>query len=215
MPPTPTATPIPFGRLLRLGTTGQDVKGVKRALARELGVNDPPLGTSRLGPTAVGHIKMFQARHALEPDGVYGPKTHARLSHWFDDWTYLLYVGKPPPTTEKVRLPFPYTGTHKTSGLGWPGLDAIDVFARGGTRVLAPLAGVLRWTHMIPWNQRARVGGLTTYLEAAEGTFFLTHFDEALPSGTVVAKGQDIGSVGVVPHGWWEPHIHMGFKAAV
>jgi murein DD-endopeptidase MepM/ murein hydrolase activator NlpD len=215
--PTPGGTltvPIPFGRILRQGIRANEVQGVKRALARELGINDPALGTKTFGATAAADLRSFQRRHNLAVDGVYGPRSHARLSFWFDAYAYLLYVAEAPPSTKTMQLPATFVPTHQTAGL--PGYPAIDVFAPAGTRVLAPAAGTLERTHLILWSLARRVGGWTTYLEADDGSsYFLTHLGEVLPSGTTVKAGQDIGSVGVVPHEWWQAHVHEGKKAAL
>ena len=88
---------IPFGRIIRLGTVGRDVQGVKRALGRANGTNDPALGTQTFGQTAVADLKRFQRLEGLTADGVYGPITHAHLIPAYDDYAYLLYTGHPPP----------------------------------------------------------------------------------------------------------------------
>ncbi len=205
---------IPFGRTLTAGSSpGRDVQGVKRALARAAGTNDPGLGTKTYGAAAVMAVRKFQREAGLFPDGIYGPLTHARLSPSFDLYAYWLYTGHAPPSVETLQLPDRFHPTHDTSGL--PGYPAIDMFASPGTRVLSPVAGVLVNTHLIPWSLSKRAGGWMTYLESPDGSRFMTHFGEVLPSGTVVAKSQDIGSVGVVPHDWWSAHIHLGFRKAV
>ncbi len=200
---------IPFGRTLTAGSSpGRDVQGVKRALGRASGTHDPGLGTKVYGAAAVLSVRRFQRTAGLFPDGIYGPKTHANLSPSFDAYAYLLYTGHPPPSTVKLQLPDRFHPTHDTGGL--PGFPAIDMFAEPGTRVLAPEDGELERSHFLEWSLAKRVGGWTTYLVAPHAVYFLTHFGEVLPSGSRVRQGQDIGSVGVVPHSWWNSHVHEG-----
>ncbi len=200
---------IPFGRTLTPRVApGHDVQGVKRALARAGGTNDPPLGSTTYGASAVAAVKRLQREAGLAADGIYGPITHLSLTPSYDDYAYLLYTGHPPPSVETLQLPDTFHPTHDTGGL--PGFPAIDMFAAPGTRVLAPEDGELQNTHFIAWSLAKRVGGWTTYLAAPSAVYFLTHFGEVLPSGSRVRRGQDIGSVGVVPHDWWPSHIHEG-----
>ncbi len=200
---------IPFVRTLTAGSSpGRDVQGVKRALGRAGGTNDPALGSQTYGPSAVLAVRKFQRWNALDPDGIYGPRTHAALTPSFDDYACFLYTGHPPPSVETLQLPDTFTPTHETSGL--PGFPAIDMFASPGARVLAPEDGELQRTHFISWSLAKRVGGWTTYLAAPSAVYFLTHFAEVLPSGSRVRQGQDIGSVAVVPHDWWPSHVHEG-----
>jgi murein DD-endopeptidase MepM/ murein hydrolase activator NlpD len=200
---------VPFGRTLTAGSSpGRDVQGVKRALGRAAGTNDPGLGTQTYGAAAVMAVRKFQREAGLFPDGIYGPLTHARLSSSFDLYAYWLYTGHAPPSVETLQLPDRYHPTHDTSGLN--GYPAIDMFASPGTRVLAPEDGELDRSHFLAWSLAKRVGGWTTYLAAPSAVYFLTHLGEVLPSGSRVRRGQDIGSVGVVPHDWWPSHIHEG-----
>ncbi len=200
---------IPFGRTLTPRVEpGRDVQGVKRALARAGGTNDPALGSQTYGPSAVLAVRKFQRTAGLSPDGIYGHLTHGALTPSFDDYAYFLYTGHPPPSTETLQLPDTFHPTHDTSGL--PGYPAIDMFAAAGTRVLAPEAGELQDVHFKTWSLSKRIGGWTVYLAAPHASYYLTHFGEVLPSGTRVVQGQDIGSVGVVPHDWWASHIHEG-----
>ncbi len=200
---------IPFGRTLAAGSSpGRDVQGVKRGLSRAGGTNDPGLGTRIYGVSAVAAVRRFQRLEGLYPDGIYGPLTHSRLAPSFDAYAYWLYTGRLPPSTATLQLPDTFHPTHQTGGL--PGFPAIDMFADPGTRVLSPVDGMLERTHLIEWSLARRVGGWTTYLAAPHALYFLTHFGEVLPSGSRVRQGQDIGSVGVVPHDWWASHIHEG-----
>jgi len=106
-----------------------------------------------------------------------------------------------------------FAATHQTAGLS--GFPAIDVFGNPGTPVLAPVGGNIVDVHMIPWNQQQRVGGETAYLQGAnDRTYFLTHLGGNVPTGPVTA-GQQIGTVGQVPGGWWQPHIHEGMYQGI
>lgn len=68
-----------------------------------------------------------------------------------------------------------------------------DIFAAGGTPVLAPADGVLRY-------QDEAVGGLSAYVTIADGTYFymahLSAFVAGLASGVSVHVGQVVGFVG-------------------
>lgn len=190
---------------------GNGARGVRRALARFNRRLAEPIGTSKkFTYQDTKLIEQFQRKNDLVPDGIYGPKTHAKLSAYFDSYAHFLYTGRVPPVIKTAQLPFPYAPTHETGGLA--GYPAIDVFAPAGTEVLAPAAGVLQNTHMINWNLHTRVGGNTTYLHTATGVFFLTHFQNVRPTGAVVKKGDRIGTVAEVPQRAWAPHIHMGFN---
>lgn len=110
--------------------------------------------------------------------------------------------------TRDVQLPEHFTPTHPTGGL--PGFPAIDVFAPGGSFVLAPEPGRIVWPHLIPWDGLARVGGWTCYFQGESGdTYFLTHFGKLRGRGKYRSRDV-IGTVAHVPHGWWHPHIHEG-----
>jgi hypothetical protein len=110
-----------------------------------------------------------------------------------------------------MDLPATFRPTHDTGGL--PGFPAIDNFAPAGTQVGAPGEGTLYYKHMIGWDQRQRIGGLTGYYKTKLGTYFLTHFGSLVGSGTHLRNGQVMGTVANVPHGWWAPHIHEGLHS--
>jgi cell wall-associated NlpC family hydrolase len=76
---------IPFGRELRLGNAGPDVKAVKRALARA-GFGPKKLAglTQTFGSYAVTNLRHFQTANKLDVDGVYGSATHKKLAPHFD-----------------------------------------------------------------------------------------------------------------------------------
>lgn len=124
--------------------------------------------------------------------------------------TILAYVrdALAPPPPPKLQLPAVLRPpTHPTAGL--PDFPANDLFAPAGRAVGAPDDGQLIWPHLIPWSLRARCGGWTCYYRTAHAVYFLTHFGDVAKRGTY-KRGDIIGHVGVVPHGWWAPHIHEG-----
>lgn len=207
---------IPFRDVLTLGSKGTQPIAVKRGLYRAgfhngwSGLDCQPIAEPVLGTLAVTNLKRWQGYWGLDQDGVYGPDSHHILQGSFDAYATALYLSA---TTATVQLPETFTPTHDTAGL--PGYPAIDVFAKAGTRVLAPADGTCTRSHLIDWDVSKRIGGWTTYLVAAKGTYFLTHFGDVLPTGSKVRKGQDMGSIGRVPGGAWEAHIHEGFHADV
>jgi hypothetical protein len=119
------------------------------------------------------------------------------------------------PPVAKLLLPATFHATHETGGL--PGFPAIDNFAPAGRAVGAPDDGQLIWPHLIPWSPRPSpehpdgkaCGGMTCYYRTASATYFLTHFSSLVPRGHY-KRGDTIGHVAAVPHGWWQPHIHEG-----
>lgn len=129
-----------------------------------------------------------------------------------------------PPAT--VQLPETYKATHSTDGLagkdGWPFMDAIDVFAKGGTVVLAPADGVidrLSGHPVTPTTQPGGPYGLSCYLKRDKGgRYYLTHFATlTVHVGERVKKGQPIGTVAdysKATNGVTPSHIHQGFNPA-
>lgn len=215
-----TAAPtIPFGRILRLGRKGTDVKGVKRALFRSAGKNDPSGLSPLFGPSMVRDVRAFQRKEGLEVDGVYGPLTHAELEPHFDSYAQLLYTGHPPPLpVALLQLPAVFTPTHQTAGL--PGYPAIDVFAKPGTVVLAPMDGqVRRCSGHNPKDGGVPGGayGWSLYLTVDHAELFITHMaDRFVTEGTRVKRGDRIGTVcdAAVAHMDSKlSHIHLGKKA--
>jgi len=84
---------IPFGRVLKLGSRGEDCVAVKRALARAEHGDLYAKGTKALlfGPFAVQNLKAFQKSKKLKADGVYGEETHKKLVPYFDAYSESLY----------------------------------------------------------------------------------------------------------------------------
>jgi hypothetical protein len=118
---------------------------------------------------------------------------------------------RPPPLIPGPGLrlpPTPFPATHETSGL--PGYPASDYLAPPGTPVYAPFAGtVTRISGGNYWYDS--VGGLSIYLQGANGIAFLTHFASnlAVAVGQTIAAGQLLGYVGN-PTSGMAPHIHYG-----
>lgn len=85
---------ISFGREIRLGNAGPDCRAVKRALARA-GFGPKLLAgiTPIFGKYAVLNLRHFQTAESLDPDGVYGKGTHAKLAPHFDAYGTKMYEG--------------------------------------------------------------------------------------------------------------------------
>lgn len=109
-------TPLPFGRVIRLGSTGDDVVAVKRGLARAGHGNLKNL-TQLFGKYAVENLKEFQTESKLKADGVYGAKTHAKLTGHFDALARKMYGS---PQLAKARDLLVYCKTFK-GGYVWGG----------------------------------------------------------------------------------------------
>lgn len=109
-PGTQSSLVVPFTRIIRLTTGGQDVKGVKRAIWRG---NDLKVQkfTPVFGPIARHQCQVFQEAHNLPTDGVVGPATLHALAPFFDRYAFLLYEGYPPgmnPVQAKRQLALAY-----------------------------------------------------------------------------------------------------------
>ncbi len=107
-----------------------------------------------------------------------------------------------------IRLPKTFVPTHQTGGL--PGFPAIDVFAKPGTLVFPPEGGDLVYRHFIPWNEQARVGGWTVYLQGKSGnTYFITHM-ASMRTRPRIQLWHQLGRLAEVPEEWWPSHVHLG-----
>ena len=82
-----TQVVVPFRRELRLGSTGKDVRAVKRAL-RKVPPQDSLVGnTTRVyGPGTVAAVKRFELERGLPIDGVYDAAAHEQLAPYFDSY---------------------------------------------------------------------------------------------------------------------------------
>lgn len=210
---------IRFGRVLKLGSRGTDVRAVKRGLARA-GQGKLRGSKNRLfGPFTVRHLKRFQEDNRLKVDGEYGPKTHKQLSKTFDDYARNLYEAPRPLPKPKdgLQLPRLFKATHPTGGL--PGYPAIDVFAKPGTVVLCPEDGVIERLS----GRDPRLGGSpggsygwSIYLKAKRVRYFLTHFgSRTVTVGQKVKAGDPLGTVcdSKVSGKPGTSHIHVGKHA--
>jgi murein DD-endopeptidase MepM/ murein hydrolase activator NlpD len=104
---------------------------------------------------------------------------------------------------------------HPTGGL--PGNWALDFMAPGGTKVVAPQAGLvhrLSGHNPIEGMLPGAVFGWTIYLDCADGFWFLTHFGQrSCHVGQHVVPGTLLGLVGHWPHDEGRSHTHAGFTA--
>lgn len=95
---------VPFTHPIELGSVGKDVIGAKRAIWHANGLAVPTDATESFGQIAVQQLKVFQHDHALQPDGVLGPLTLAKLGPFFDQYAFLLYEGYPPGGSAVERM---------------------------------------------------------------------------------------------------------------
>lgn len=219
---TDPPVPIPFGRILHLGSHGRDVQGVRRAERRWEGVNDPDLGLAIFGPTDALRTRRFQKAMGLSVDGVYGPQTHLFLTPFFDQYAFLLYTGRPPkPPVAMLQLPVGFVPTHQTEGL--PGYPAKDFFAPPGATVGSPVDGTIR---RLSGHDPAAGGvpggayGWSIYLASGNGADrFLTHFGtRSVEEGDRVKQGDLLGTVcdaGVAHMASALSHVHYGLRQPV
>ncbi len=196
---------VPFnGQVLKLGSHGDPVFAVKRALKKAGSLTLIAVG-KLYDPLTVASVRRFQKSKGLHVDGRVGPVTLKALSPFFDEYGYWLYTSS--TQAPSLQLPMSFRPTHETGGL--PDFPSVDCFAPPGTTVLAPEAGGIVYPHLIRWDRRKAVGGWTCYLQAKDATYFLTHFTGAIEAGPV-AKSEILGTVAAVPHNWWPSHIHLG-----
>jgi murein DD-endopeptidase MepM/ murein hydrolase activator NlpD len=202
---------IPFEGTIRQGDKGRPVRAVKRALARAgFGLKVLSQITSTFGTYSVKNLKLFQQKHGLKADGVYGASTHAKLTPYFDAYARQMYLG------DVLILPEFFTPDHQTDGL--PGYPALDILAPGGKHVGSPCDGTIRkHSGHQPTATVAPGGpyGWSIYVRSHDGSdFFLTHFGQRFTTvGQPVRRGEVIGTVadyaratgGVTPS-----HIHEG-----
>jgi murein DD-endopeptidase MepM/ murein hydrolase activator NlpD len=123
------------------------------------------------------------------------------------------------PKPERVQLPSHFHHTHETSGL--PGYPAIDVFAPGGSLILAPEAGVIRrWSGRKPTATAVPGGpyGYSMYLKTATGDYFITHLSHrAKLVGAKVRRGQILGTIAdytKATNGKTPSHTHFGKRGS-
>lgn len=219
LPPDYQLPPVPFGRVLRLGSRGNDVKGVQRALTHAaFGKLSRATGVYLAG--TVLNVRGFQKLKGLRVDGVYGPATHAKLAPFFDPYGFLLYTGvQPHPAPVHLQLPAAFTPTHLTAGL--PGYPAVDCFAPAGASVGAAAAGtVVKLSGHDPREGGVPGGayGWSLYVESSDGERYMTHFaTRTVRLGDRVARGDLIGTVcdaRVAHMATGLSHVHLGFRPA-
>jgi murein DD-endopeptidase MepM/ murein hydrolase activator NlpD len=124
-----------------------------------------------------------------------------------------------------VRLAYPHPagarshydphGLHDTGGL--PGNRALDFLAAGGTKVVAPQAGIvarLGGHNPVEGMLPGAVFGWSVYLDTLDGFYFITHFGvRSCHVGQHVQPGTLLGRVGHWPHDKGRSHTHCGFTA--
>lgn len=115
-------------------------------------------------------------------------------------------------STSSVNDPY---GLHPTGGLA--GNWALDFMAPGGTRIVAPQAGIvhrLSGHNPVDGVFPGAVFGWSTYIDCADGFYFLTHQGvRYVHVGQHVQPGTLIGLVGHWPHYEGRSHSHLGFTA--
>lgn len=79
---------VPHPRDLREGMKGNDVFALKRA-GRKAGFKGLVM-TTAFGPQLKKDLVVFQRKHGLTPDGIYGPATHKKLAPFYD--AYGIYL---------------------------------------------------------------------------------------------------------------------------
>jgi hypothetical protein len=213
-----------FLRVIRLGSRGDDVVFMKRALARA-GHGKLSGVTPIQGPFGVRHLKNFQKLKGLRVDGQMGPATFkvllktadSKALHHLELARKKLTAPKPKPVEMgKVKLPQFFKATHPTGGL--PGYPAIDVFGQPYDTVGAPedmtitrLSGKSPSLGGVPGGAY----GWSIYARGASGArYYLTHFAyRSVVTGQKVKKGQKIGGMcpaTVARMPMYLTHIHEG-----
>lgn len=101
--PTTGRRVIPFGRQLKFGMRGNDVRAVQRALARGKFGGRLRGATGLFGVFTRARVKKAQAHYGLPQSGVYGLNLHAKLVEFFDAYEIFLYTGVNPNETPGHR----------------------------------------------------------------------------------------------------------------
>jgi peptidoglycan hydrolase-like protein with peptidoglycan-binding domain len=65
--------------MLRLGSTGNEVKKLQEGLNKALKPNPKLKPDGQFGPGTDKAVRQFQKKNKLKPDGVVGPKTMAMI----------------------------------------------------------------------------------------------------------------------------------------
>lgn len=121
--------------------------------------------------------------------------------------------------TGRLQLPAgsDFTGTHHTEGFpAETGNSAIDIFAREGTKVLAPEDGeVTRLTGSAPHTSGSHnINGYSLYFVGYETgtTYFMTHLAVVSPKGSY-KKGAVLGTI--AGHTAGGSHVHLDKNAPI
>ena len=119
------------------------------------------------------------------------------------------------PHAKGSKSSYSPSGLHQTGGLA--GNWALDFMAPGGTKVVAPQAGVvsrLSGHNPVEGVFPGAVYGWSVYVDTADGFYFLTHFGvRYCHVGQHVVPGTLLGLVGHWPHDEGRSHTHCGFTA--
>jgi TP901 family phage tail tape measure protein len=107
-----------------------------------------------------------------------------------------------------------FAATHHTEGFPGAKLDAVDIMAKPGTRVLAPQDGVLtRTTGSAPTLVGANINGYSLYFVGADGTaYFMTHLATVVKLGNY-RKGDTLATVAAGTAGG--AHVHVSEDAPI
>ncbi len=77
---TPSIVAPVINRALFLGTRGDDVKAIQQYLAQDKELYPEGLATGYFGKLTEAAVKRFQTKNGIEPVGIVGPKTRAKLA---------------------------------------------------------------------------------------------------------------------------------------
>ena len=184
-------------------------------------------------------VAGFQRQSRLDPDGVIGSDTFAKLrvtvvppglaaaGQFAFDRTCLNLLAEarektPPlvfPFLEESRVSVALTGLHVTEGIA--GNWALDFMCPGGTPiVVCEDARIVRLSGRDPAegaDQRRGIFGLNTHFETAAGyRYFTTHFGKraaGLSEGDKIKAGDLLGEVGSWPDNPPRSHLHQGVSS--
>lgn len=95
---------VPFGRPLKMGMRGTDVRAVQRVLARDKVGGTLKGATGVYGIRTRSRVKKAQKKYGLPASGVYGLNLHARLAPDFAPFDVFLYTGVNPNETKEQKL---------------------------------------------------------------------------------------------------------------
>lgn len=93
---------VPYPGVMKLGQVGNAPRAIKRALSKAGIIRWQPF-TLLWGPFSKIALQNFQRKHGIQPTGLYGKPTHAKLAPSFDDYGVWLLAQKPVPKTDARR----------------------------------------------------------------------------------------------------------------